>query len=148
MSALIKLNNKVIGFMGSLHPVHLDRLGLKKDVFLFSVELENLKYKSHSSFKQFSKFPSSSRDLAFILNKSISAHDLETVIKNSAGKYLREIKIFDVYQGKGIDDSKKSLAITISWQSMKQTLLDSDIDNDVEMIVSSVQKELGGELRV
>ena len=70
------------------------------------------------------------------------------VIKNSAGKYLREIKIFDVYQGKGIDDSKKSLAITISWQSMKQTLLDSDIDNDVEMIVSSVQKELGGELRV
>ena len=148
MSALIKLNNKVIGFMGSLHPVHLDRLGLKKDVFLFSVKLENLKYKSHSSFKQFSKFPSSSRDLAFILNKSISAHDLENVIKNSAGKYLREIKIFDVYQGKGIDDSKKSLAITISWQSMKQTLLDSDIDNYVEMIVSSVQKELGGELRV
>ena len=134
--------------MGSLHPSHLDRLGLKKDVFLFSLDIENLNYKSHSSFKEFSKFPSSSRDLAFILNKNTSASNLELVIKNSAGKYLREIEIFDVYEGKGIDEGKKSLAITILWQSMKQTLLDSDIDNAVETIIKSVKKELDGELRV
>ena len=134
--------------MGSLHPSHLDRLGLKKDIFLFSLDIENLNYKSHSSFKEFSKFPSSSRDLAFILNKNTSASNLELVIKNSAGKYLREIEIFDVYEGKGIDEGKKSLAITILWQSMKQTLLDSDIDNAVETIIKSVKKELDGELRV
>ena len=148
MSAFIRLNNKIIGFMGSLHPSYLDRLGLKKDVFLFSLDIENLNYKSHSSFKEFSKFPSSSRDLAFILNKNTSASNLELVIKNSAGKYLREIEIFDVYEGKGIDEGKKSLAITILWQSMEQTLLDSDIDNAVETIVKSVKKELDGELRV
>ena len=148
MSSYIKNKNKVIGLLGSLHPAHIDTLGLKKDVFIFSIELMHLNFDSSNTYRQFSKYPSTSRDLAFIVDKSVNAGDLERLIKSSAGKSLKEIEIFDVYEGQGIDDDKKSLALSITWQSLKTTLKDSDIDNAVTKIVNSVKNELDGELRV
>ena len=66
---------------------------------------------------------------------------------DKGGKDLRSIDLFDVYEGKGIDDNKKSIAISLTWQSSKGTLIDSDIDTIVEKIVNSVKKELDGDLR-
>ena len=148
MSSLIKINNKIIGFMGSLQPTYLDRLGLNEDIYIFSLDLEGLQKKVSSSYKEFSKFPSSSRDLSFIVNKSIASSSIENVIKSAAGKFFKDIEIFDVYEGKGIEEEKKSIAISVSWQSTKHTLKDYDIDCAVERIVNSIKKELGGELRV
>ena len=148
MSSLIKINNKIIGFMGSLQPTYLDRLGLNEDIYIFSLDLEGLQKNVSSSYKEFSKFPSSSRDLSFIVNKSIASSSIENVIQSSAGKFFKDIEIFDVYEGKGIEEEKKSIAISVSWQSTKQTLKDYDIDSAVERIVNSMKKELGGELRV
>ena len=148
MSSLIKINNKIIGFMGSLQPKYLDRLGLNEDIYIFSLDLEGLQKNVSSSYKEFSKFPSSSRDLSFIVNKSIASSSIENVIKSAAGKFFKDIEIFDVYEGKGIEEEKKSIAISVSWQSTKQTLKDYDIDSAVERIVNSIKKELGGELRV
>ena len=148
MSSLLKINNKIIGFMGSLQPTYLDRLGLNEDIYIFSLDLEGLQKNVSSSYKEFSKFPSSSRDLSFIVNKSISSSSIENVIKSAAGKFFKDIEIFDVYEGKGIEEEKKSIAISVSWQSTKQTLKDYDIDSAVERIVNSMKKELGGELRV
>ena len=148
MSSSILLNNKEVGFMGSLHPKFLENLGFKQDIFVFSFEVENLKDKSLTSFKQFSKFPSTSRDLAFLISKETSAASIQKIIESSAGDFFKGIKIFDVYQGKGIPEDKKSIALSVSWQSMEQTLVDSDIDNVIEKIVNSVKEELDGELRV
>ena len=148
MSSLIKINNKIIGFMGSLQPTYLDRLGLSEDIYIFSIEMNGLQKNVSSSYKEFSKFPSSSRDLSFIVNKSIASSSIENVIKSAAGKFFKDIEIFDVYEGKGIEEEKKSIAISVSWQSTKQTLKDYDIDSAVERIVNSMKKELGGELRV
>ena len=148
MSSNIKHKNKVIGFIGSLHPSHLDSLGLKKDLFIFSLEIENLSFESSKTYKQFSKYPTSSRDLAFIVNKTVNAGDIEEVIKSSAGESFKEIQIFDVYQGQGIDEDKKSLAISVTWQSLNDTLKDSEIDDAVTKIVNSVKNQLDGELRV
>ena len=148
MSSLIKINNKIIGFMGSLQPTYLDRLGLSEDIYIFSIEMSGLKKNIFSSYKEFSKFPSSSRDLSFIVNKSIASSSIENVIKSAAGKFFKDIEIFDVYEGKGIEEEEKSIAISVSWQSTKQTLKDSDIDSAVERIVNSMKKELDGELRV
>ena len=143
-----KINNKIIGFMGSFQPAYLDRLGLSKDIYIFSIELNGLQKNTSSSYKEFSKFPSSSRDFSFVLNKSIASSSIESVIESAAGKFFKDIEIFDVYEGKGIEEEKKSIAISVSWQSIKQTLKDSDIDSAVERIVNSMKKELGGELRV
>ena len=148
MSSLIKLNNKIIGFMGCLQPTYIDRLGLSEDIYIFSIELNGLQKNVSSSYKEFSRFPSSKRDLSFIVNKSIASSSIENVIKAAAGKFFRDIEIFDVYEGKGIEEEKKSIAISVAWQSNKQTLKDADIDSAVERIVNSMKKELGGELRV
>ena len=99
----------------------------------------------HLQSKQRSKMNDQVKDL---INKEITSEDLQQVIQSSAGKFFKDIKIFDVYQGKGIAEDKKSIALTISWQSMKNTLLDSEIDQAVEKIVNSVKTKLGGELRI
>ena len=148
MSSNIKHKNKVIGFIGSLHPAHLDSLGLKKDIFIFSLEIETLNFEGTKTYKQFSKYPTSSRDLAIIVNKTANAGEIEEVIKSSAGESFKEIQIFDVYEGQGIDEDKKSLAISVTWQSLNDTLKDSDIDDAVTKIVNSVKNQLDGELRV
>ena len=148
MSSYIFCKKENVGFLGSIHPDILDKLGVKEDLFLFSIDIEKLSFDRLKSFKEFSKFPSSSRDLAFLINKEIDSFSVESVIKSSAGEYYKHLEIFDVYEGKGVDDLKKSIALSITWQSNTKTLLDSDIDKAVEKIVNSVKRELGGDLRV
>ena len=88
------------------------------------------------------------RDLAIVISETVSADAISSLVRENAGEFLSELRIFDVYQGKGIEEEKKSIAISVSWQSAKQTLKDSDIDSAVERIVNSMKKELGGVLRV
>ena len=72
---------------------------------------------------------------------------MSSLINAKAGKYIKTASIFDVYEGQGIEENKKSIGFTLIWQSSKNTLLDSEIDKVVELIVNSVKKELGGYLR-
>ena len=81
------------------------------------------------------------------MHKDITSDVLSALIVDKGGKYLKDVELFDVYEGKGIDNNKKSIAISLTWQSSKGTLLDSDIDKVVAKIVNSVKKELDGDLR-
>ena len=83
-----------------------------------------------------------------MIDRGVDAENVQKTVAKSAGKFLKEISIFDIYEGEGIDPDKNSIALSVSWQSMNQTLLDSDIDRAVEKIINSVKKELGGELRI
>ena len=147
MSSAISFEKKTIGFLGSIHPVVLNKVGVKDDLFIFSFELDKLIFESSKSFEEYSKFPSSARDLAFIFDKEVNADEIEEVIQNSAGEFYKDLEIFDIYEGERIDAGKKSIALSISWQSSSKTLLDSDIDTAVEKIVNSIKKELDGTLR-
>ena len=147
MSSAISFEKKTIGFLGSIHPVVLNKVGVKDDLFIFSFELDKLIFESSKSFEEYSKFPSSARDLAFVFDKEVNADEIKEVIQNSAGEFYKDLEIFDIYEGERIDAGKKSIALSISWQSSSKTLLDSDIDNAVEKIVNSIKKELDGTLR-
>lgn len=147
MSSAISFEKKTIGFLGSIHPVVLNKVGVKDDLFIFSFELDKLIFESSKSFEEYSKFPSSARDLAFIFDKEVNADEIKEVIQNSAGEFYKDLEIFDIYEGERIDAGKKSIALSISWQSSSKTLLDSDIDTAVEKIVNSIKKELDGTLR-
>ena len=147
ISSAIYNNAKEIGFLGALSPDTLDEIGIKAEIFLFSVDVGALKIKPTPKFKKFSKFPSTQRDLSFVMHKDITSDALSALITDKGGKDLKDLELFDVYEGKGIDDNKKSIAISLTWQSSKGTLLDSDIDKVVEKIVNSVKKELDGDLR-
>ena len=147
MSSAISFEKKTIGFLGSIHPVVLNKVGVKDDLFIFSFELDKLIFESSKSFEEYSKFPSSARDLAFVFDKEVNADEIKEVIQNSAGEFYKDLEIFDIYVGERIDAGKKSIALSISWQSSSKTLLDSDIDTAVEKIVNSIKKELDGTLR-
>jgi len=147
ISSVIFNGSKEIGLLGALSPNILEEMGIKEDVFLFSIDIETLKTKSLRKFKKFSKFPSTQRDLSFVVRQDITSNALSTLITDKGGKDLKSLDLFDVYEGKGIDGNKKSIAISLTWQSSKGTLLDSDIDKVVEKIVNSVKKELDGDLR-
>ena len=147
MSGAISFEKKTIGFLGSIHPVVLNKVGVKDDLFIFSFELDKLIFESSKSFEEYSKFPSSARDLAFVFDKEVNADEIKEVIQNSAGEFYKDLEIFDIYEGERIDAGKKSIALSISWQSSSKTLLDGDIDTAVEKIVNSIKKELDGTLR-
>lgn len=147
MSSAISFEKKTIGFLGSIHPVVLNKVGVKDDLFIFSFELDKLIFESSKSFEEYSKFPSSTRDLAFVFDKEVNADEIKEVIQNSAGEFYKDLEIFDIYEGERIDAGKKSIALSISWQSSSKTLLDGDIDTAVEKIVNSIKKELDGTLR-
>ena len=147
ISSTIYNGSKQIGLLGALSPHILGEMGIKDDIFLFSVDIDMLKIKSLQKFTQFSKFPSIQRDLSFVVNQDITSYELNTLIEENGGRYLKNIDLFDVYQGKGIDDRKKSIAISLTWQSSNSTLEDSDIDKVVKKIVNSIKKDLDGDLR-
>ena len=147
MSSAISFEEKTIGFLGSIHPVVLNKVGVKDDLFIFSFELDKLIFESSKSFEEYSKFPSSARDLAFVFDKEVNADEIKEVIQNSAGEFYKDLEIFDIYEGERIGAGKKSIALSISWQSSSKTLLDGDIDTAVEKIVNSIEKELDGTLR-
>ena len=147
ISSTICNGSKEIGVLGALSPDTLEEVGIKEDVFLFSVDVEAFKIKSTPKFKKFSKFPSTQRDLSFVVHKDLTSDALSALIADKGGKDLIDLELFDVYEGKGIDGNKKSIGISLTWQSFKGTLLDSDIDKVVKKIVNSVKKQLDGDLR-
>ncbi len=147
IASTIYKGTKEIGQLGALSPNIIGKIGLKEDVFLFSLDIEALETKSLRKFTKFSKFPTIQRDLSFVVDKNITSNELSILIKSKGGKDLISLDLFDVYEGKGIEDNKKSIAISLTWQSTKVTLLDSDIDKVIKKIVNSVKKELDGDLR-
>jgi phenylalanyl-tRNA synthetase beta chain len=98
-------------------------------------------------YKKFSRFPASQRDLAFIVDQEVSNDEVMNLIKLQGGKDLVDLIIFDVYQGTGVPDNKKSLAYALKWQSKERTLIDVEVDGIVKKIVKSLFKELNATLR-
>jgi phenylalanyl-tRNA synthetase beta chain len=146
-SAKIKLGNKVIGEMGAVHPGVMNQKDLKGEVLVFSLDLEKLIPNKNIKYKNFSRYPVSQRDLAFIVDVSKSNSELIKLIKSKAGKELVGIKAFDVYQGDNVPKGKKSVAFNLKWQSLSKTLVDENVDRLVEEIVNFLSKKIKAELR-
>ncbi len=87
------------------------------------------------------------RDFAFILDAAVSADQLVKAVKGAEKKLIREVELFDVYQGQGMEPGKKSLAIAVRLQSADKTLVEAEIEPVARKIVAAVEKQLGGSLR-
>ena len=97
--------------------------------------------------KEFSKFPSIKKDIALVVDKDVEALSLAKVIKKACGNNLKDIEIFDVYEGKGIDSGKKSIAYSLTFSSQDKTLTDDEINPLFEKIIVAAGKEFGAMLR-
>ena len=142
-TAEISVNNDIVGIIGRIHPSIES-----EDVFVMEINLDKLldKKVGKMKFKEISKFPSIKKDLSILVDKDIPSKEIELKIKKKAGKLLKDIKVFDLYEGKNIMQNKKSLAYSLTFSDLNRTLQDEEINTVMENIISDLEKS-GMELR-
>ena len=142
-TALINVNNDIVGIVGKLHPEVS-----KDDVYVLEINLDKLldKKTGKMKYKEISKFPVVKKDLAVIVEKEVTAEEIAKQIKKAAGSLLLGTKVFDVYTGTGIEESKKSIAYSLEFGAQDRTLTDEEINAILEKIIVSLGKQ-GAELR-
>lgn len=143
-SALISVNNDIVGLIGRVHPSLV-----KEAVYVLEIDLDKLldKKVGKMKYKEFSKFPSVKKDLAVVVDKNVTSAEIAMTIKKAAGSALSNIEVFDVYTGKGIEENKKSIAYSLTFEKMDRTLTDEEINASLEKIIDMLEKKLGAELR-
>lgn len=143
-------NQKLIAEYGMVNPKLLNQFEIEQEVFYADIRwdaiVKGLKGK-HINFSELPKFPAVRRDLAMILDNKVKFDDIRNIAMKTEKKLLREVNIFDVYQGKNIPEGKKSYAISFILQDMTQTLNDKYINRIMDKLAKNFEKELGAEIR-
>ena len=146
-TARLRLAGEHIGWLGALHPVLEHRLELRTNVILFALRLEETLQSALPNFRAYSKFPSVRRDIAVVVDENISVDQIIESVRENAGDMLQNVMIFDVYRGKGIDSSLKSVALGLILQDTSRTLTDADADHTVSSVTEHLGRALGATIR-
>ncbi|WP_443696263.1 phenylalanine--tRNA ligase subunit beta [Pseudomonas sp.] len=146
-TARIEREGRLVGFVGALHPELSKTLGLDRPVFVFELVLAEVASGKMPKFSELSRFPEVRRDLALIADREVSATAVLDVIRENAGEWLADLRLFDVYQGKGIDPHRKSLAVGLTWQHPSRTLNDDEVNITTQNILTSLEQRLNATLR-
>jgi phenylalanyl-tRNA synthetase beta chain len=142
----------VLGYFGELHPRALETLGADGPLMAFEVILDRIPDAKQRPTRarpvlDLASFQPVSRDFAFVVDRSVRAGDIVRSAQGVDRKLITGVTVFDVYEGKGIDDGKKSVAIAVTIQPREKTLTDQEIDAVAARIVAEVKKKTGGVLR-
>ena len=136
-----------IGILGALHPSIESSLGVNQKVFVFELAAKCFENARIPRFESLSKFPEIRRDIALVLDEDITVSQLESVVREASSELLTNFQLFDVYQGKGIDSGRKSVAFGLTFQDQSRTLEEADVEGAMAPILSAVEKQLGATLR-
>ena len=145
-AAIFKGDTRV-GLIGTIHPTLQSDLGLAAPVYLAELELGAILETDIPKFEELSKFPEVRRDLALIVDKSVMSGDLIESVQTQAGEHLIDLRLFDEYQGKGIDPKRKSLALGLTFQHQSRTLTEEEINQVVNHVVNTLDSQFGATLR-
>ncbi|NIR89892.1 MAG: phenylalanine--tRNA ligase subunit beta [Gammaproteobacteria bacterium] len=146
-SARIARARATVGWLGALHPAIEQELELDGQVLLFELCLDPVQEGALPGFSELSRFPAIRRDIAVVVDEAVSAQALSACAARAAGDWLVELRVFDVYRGKGIESGRKSVAFGLILQDSSRTLTDDEADGLVERVVGELQRELGAALR-
>ncbi|MGV6476486.1 phenylalanine--tRNA ligase subunit beta [Azotobacter vinelandii] len=146
-TARIERAGRLVGFLGALHPELGKVLGLDQPLFLFELVLAEIAAGRLPAFHELSRFPEVRRDLALIVDRDTPAEAVLQTIREAAGEYLTDLRLFDVYQGKGIDPQRKSLAVGLTWQHPSRTLNDDEVNSTTQNILASLGERFNATLR-
>jgi phenylalanyl-tRNA synthetase beta chain len=147
-TALIERNGRSVGWIGALHPAVERLLNLEGRVFVFELRVAGLQDARIPQFTELSKFPASRRDIAIIVDETVSAQTIEDCIRSHGTPLLRDIHLFDVYRGSGIAEDRKSMAFGLILQDFSRNLTDLEVDNIISKIVAGLEQRFGAMLRV
>jgi phenylalanyl-tRNA synthetase beta chain len=142
----------VLGYFGELHPRALEALDAEGPLAAFEVILEKIPEPKAKATRakpvlELSQFQPVERDFAFVVDRAVRAADILRATQSVDRKLISNVTVFDVYEGKGIDPGKKSIAIAVTLQPRDKTMTDQEIDAIAAKIVAEVGKRTGGVLR-
>lgn len=137
-----------VGYLGQLHPEVVENYGMKKEVYVAVLDMQTVTMLTtfDRKYEGIAKFPSVTRDLALVVDKSVFVGEIEKVIKKCGGKMLESYKLFDVYEGAQVAPGKKSVAYSLVFRDKTKTLTDADVNPVVEKLLAELSK-MGIEIR-
>ena len=141
---------KVVATIGRINPVLAKRFGVRQQVYAAEIVwpvLFELVKRDKVAFKEMPKFPEVRRDLALLLDESVTYDALRTAAFKSAGKLLKQVGLFDVYRGDKIPEGKKQYALSFVIQDLEKTLTDQDTERVMDRLLKTFQSQFGAALR-
>ena len=141
--------NQKIGKIGEIKMALLKQFGLDQQVFAISIDLKALNSipRPERIYRKISPYPSIVRDIAFVVEKTINAEDIKIEIVRNGGTLLKSVEIFDVYSGKSIEENKKSIAFNLTFSSSEKTLVDTEVEEVINKIITTIENRFNSVLR-
>jgi len=148
-TAEIKIGNEEVGFIGEINPQILNRLNIKGIVAAFNLNFEKILKLAQEEliYEPPSPYPAAVRDLAIFVDPEDRMTDVLNIIEIAGGELVRDVDLFDMYEGEGIPDSKKSMAFHIIYQSYEKTLKDEEVDKIHRKIIRELEKNKNWQVR-
>ncbi len=147
-TAEITLDEKVIGFVGQVHPTVQKQLDLN-ETYVYELSLEDLLEADVApvTYTAIPRFPSMTRDIALVVNKEVAAGEIKEVIAKAGGKLLKAVTIFDLYEGERMEEGKKSVAYSLRYSDPERTLTDEEVTKAHAKVLQQVEEKFGASLR-
>lgn len=147
--ANIVVDGEIIGTMGQISYSVLDHYDIDENIYMGELDFEKIVKKASfiRSYNPIIKFPSIKRDIAIVVEKEVESQKIEEVIHSLGEELIKEIYLFDSYEGKHIEEGKKSLAYSIIFQSKERTLKDEEVNALYDSILKALEKEVNAALR-
>ncbi len=148
-AAALELEGQQIGFIGTLHPLFTSENKVRESCAVGELLLEKLVASQPRPlrYQPISKMPAVDRDLAFVMPKTLAVQDVESEIKKTAGELLQDIRVFDVYEGTGLQPGQRSVAFRLLFQAKDATLEDAQVNEVRDKVVRHVSEKFGIALR-
>lgn len=148
-SCTVLLPSGPLGSLGEIHPQVLKNYSIDQPVYLLDLDLTSLFSATvrESNFQAISRFPDVCRDSALLIDDSVNAEQVFSVINQVRSRIVEDFTLFDLYRGPGIPAEKKSLAIRVRYRSAEKTLTEEEISSAHERIINALGKQLGAEIR-
>jgi len=144
-----RLGKNVIATFGQVLTPIAKKLGVEQEVFYAEINWDAVIALANQKiqYKEISQFPEVTRDLSLLVDSNVTFEQIEQIARKVERKFLKSISIFDIYEGKGIPEGKKSYAVSIVLQDSQKTLVDKQIDKIMSKLIESYKKEISAELR-
>ncbi|WP_058307153.1 phenylalanine--tRNA ligase subunit beta [Gracilibacillus massiliensis] len=147
-TASLYIGDRAIGFAGQIHPQVQKEYDLK-DTFVFDIDFDYILevHENQPSFAAVPRYPSVTRDIALVVDETVQAGALQATIAEAGGKLVKDIQVFDVYQGEHLTEGKKSIAFSLFYQDPARTLTDEEVEASYQAILAAVADQHQAELR-
>ena len=139
--ALIIYEDTVVGYFGEVHPLVQEAYGIAERTYVANIDLSVICKKANFTVKYegIAKFPSVVRDISLVMDKSLTAGEIEKIIRSESGAILESLELFDIYEGERIGADKKSMAYSITFRNKEKTLEESEISAVMDKILKGLQ---------